>query len=151
MKESLDKEMNNMIDCNKLNAFPVGIGSANKLETPAKDTNLLKKEIEDILEFLSIEETKYRVEVDNSTVATTIKNIEKVHGTNYVAKNIVGKEIVIHLLTLLFESKLIGEREEGAKGLANYIIKKHPEKDMFIYDLLCDYFNLKSKSGEDIK
>ena len=76
----------------------------------------MKEKIEEILDMLFIEETKYKVNVaQSSTVSNTVPDIRS--SPEYSAVNIVGKEAVVKLLYTLIQE----ERKEAVKGFVEYL------------------------------
>ncbi len=81
----------------------------------------MKEKIEEILDMLFIEETKYKVNVaQSSTVSNTVPDIRS--SPEYSAVNIVGKEAVVKLLSNLIQQ----EREEAVKNTILSIMSKVP-------------------------
>jgi len=73
----------------------------------------MKDKIEEILDMLFIEETKYKVNVaQSSTVSNTVPDIRS--SPEYSAVNIVGKEAVVKLLSTLIQK----ERKDAVEGFA---------------------------------
>jgi hypothetical protein len=107
----------------------------------------MKEKIEEILDMLFIEETKYKVNVaQSSTVSNTVPDIRS--SPEYSAVNIVGKEAVVKLLyTLIQESN-----KEAVKGFVKACDKYEDEElKLDVGTINHDFVKTYLKESEGVK
>lgn len=107
----------------------------------------MKEKIEEILDMLFIEETKYKVNVaQSSTVSNTVPDIRS--SPEYSAVNIVGKEAVVKLL-----STLIQEEKKDLEEHLSKVLKQLEETTDSLMKLYIenDELKIKLKMQNDVK